>query len=229
MKVFCSWSGGKDSCLSCYRAMLEGHEVSHLFTMFDTTGKNTRSHRLSKELVLAQAQAMGIPVHHRRASWNTYETEFKKAMSFFKEEGVQGGVFGDMHLDEHREWVEGVCAGPGFIPLFPLWDVQGDDLLWQFVEAGFEAVVIAVRGDRLDADWLGRRIDQEFINALGKESVDICGEQGEYHTLVIDGPIFEKRIRIMDSRVVKRDGMFFLEILNFELEEKKRWDVEKIC
>ncbi len=220
MKVFCSWSGGKDSCLSCYRAMLEGHEVSHLFTMFTTTGRYTRSHRLSRELLLAQSQAIGIPVYHRRASWNTYEREFKRALAFFKGDGVQGGVFGDLYLDKHRKWVERICADPGFIPLLPLWGTEGKDLLRQFVGAGFEAVVIAVKDGLLSADWLGRRIDEELIDELKKEGVDICGEQGEYHTLVIDGPIFSRRIRINDTKVIIRKEMSFLEILNFELEEK---------
>jgi len=220
MKVFCSWSGGKDSCLSCYRAMLEGHEVSHLFTMFTTTGRYTRSHRLSRELLLAQSQAIGIPAYHRRASWNTYEREFKRALAFFKGNGVQGGVFGDLNLNEHRRWVERICADPGFIPLLPLWGIEGKDLLGQLVEAGFEAVVIAVKDGLLSADWLGRRIDEELIDELKKEGVDICGEQGEYHTLVIDGPIFSRRIRIKDTKVIRRKEMSFLEILNFELEEK---------
>ncbi len=220
MKVFCSWSGGKDSCLSCYRAMLEGHEVSHLFTMFTTTGRYTRSHRLSRELLLAQSQAIGIPVYHRRASWNTYEREFKRALAFFKGNGVQGGVFGDLNLNEHRRWVERICADPGFIPLLPLWGIEGKDLLRQFVGAGFEAVVIAAKDGLLSADWLGRRIDEELIDELKKEGVDICGEEGEYHTLVVDGPIFSRRIRIKGTKVIRRKEMSFLEILNFELEEK---------
>ena len=220
MKVFCSWSGGKDSCLSCYKAIVEGHKVAYLFTMFDTTGRQTRAHRVNREVVLAQSQALGIPAYHRRASWNTYEREFKRALAFFKGNGVQGGVFGDLNLDKHRKWVERICADPGFIPLLPLWGIEGKDLLRQFVGAGFEAVVIAAKDGLLSADWLGRRIDEELIDELKKEGVDICGEEGEYHTLVIDGPIFSRRIRIKDTKVIRRKEMSFLEILNFELEEK---------
>jgi uncharacterized protein (TIGR00290 family) len=226
MKAFCSWSGGKDSCLSCYKAILEGHEVAYLLTMFATTGRYTRSHRLSNELLLAQAEAMGISVYHRRASWNTYEREFKRALAFFKGQGVQGGVFGDLYLDEHREWVERVCAQPGVIPLLPLWGIAGKDLLGQFIEAGFEAVVIAVKNGLLGTYWLGRRIDRQFINEMEKEASDICGENGEYHTLVVDGPIFRKKIAIRDTRLVKRKEVSFLEILNFELKEK---GLEEIC
>ena len=226
MKVFCSWSGGKDSCLSCYKAILEGHEVAYLLTMFATTGRYTRSHRLSKELLLAQSQAIGISVYHRQASWNTYEREFKRALAFFKGKGLQGGVFGDLHVNEHREWMERVCAEPEIIPLLPLWGIAGKNLLGQFIKAGFEAMVIAVKDGLLGTDWLGRTIDRQFMNEMEKEALDICGENGEYHTLVVDGPIFRKRIAIRDTRVVKRKEVSFLEILNFELKEK---GLEEIC
>ena len=220
MKVFCSWSGGKDSCLSCYKAMFEGHDVAYLFTMFATTGRYSRSHRLSKELLLAQAEAMGISVYHRRASWNTYEREFKRALVFLKGMGVQGGVFGNLYIDAHREWVEKACAEPGVIPILPLWRKKGQNLLRQLIGAGFEAVVTAIRSDLLDHRWLGRCIDDQFINEMEKEASDICGENGEYHTLVVDGPIFRKKIAIKKTIVVKRKNMQFLDILEFGIEEK---------
>lgn len=94
MKVFCPWSGGKDSCLACIKANLEGHRVAYLFTMFATTGRYTRSHRLSRELLLAQSHAIGIPLSQRKASWNTDALEFKRALAFFKGEGKRvGGDF----------------------------------------------------------------------------------------------------------------------------------------
>jgi uncharacterized protein (TIGR00290 family) len=220
MKVFCSWSGGKDSCLSYHKAILEGHEVVYLLTMFSTTGKYTHSHRLTKDLILAQSQAVGIPVYHRRASWNTYEGEFKRALAFLKGEDTQGGVFGNLWMNEHREWAERVCTESGIMPLLPLWKMEGKDLLWQLVGAGFEAVVIGVKHGLLDIDWLGRRIDEEFINEMGRQEADLCGEQGEYHTLVVDGPIFGKRITIGGTRVIRRKEISFLEILNFDLEDK---------
>ena len=207
--------------MSCYKAVLGGHEVAYLLTMFATTGRYTRSHRLSKELLLAQAEAMGISVHHRRASWNTYEREFKKGLAWFKGEGVQGGIFGDLYLKEHRDWVERVCAQQGVVPLLPLWGLEGKALLGQFMEAGFEAVIIALKNGLLGTDWLGRRIDQRFINEMEKQALDICGENGEYHTLVVDGPIFRKKIEIRDTRVVRRGEVSFMEILNFELKERR--------
>lgn len=220
MKAFCSWSGGKDSCVSSFKAILEGHRVEYLFTMFAATARCTRSHRLSRELILAQSQAIGIPLHHRRASWNTYETEFRRALAFFKRDGAEGGVFGNIHISEQKEWVENACAERGIIPLFPLWGMEAKELLLQFIEAGFKAAVVAVNAGLLDTYWLGREIDEESIKKMEQEGVDICGEKGEYHTVVVSGPIFKKSITIRNTRVFRRNKVSFLELLDFEVEEK---------
>ncbi len=220
MKAFCSWSGGKESCLACYKAIHEGHEAVALLTMFATTGRYTRSHRVSKELLIAQSQAIGIPLYQRRASWDTYEREFKRAVASFKREGVQGGIFGDLALNEHREWVERICAEAGIIPILPLWGIEYKDLLRGLIGDGFEAIIIAVRSDMVDVDWLGRKVDEAFIEHMERSGIDLCGENGEYHTLVVDGPIFAKRIAIGETRIIRRENIFFVKVLSFELEGK---------
>ena len=220
MKVFCSWSGGKESCLACYKAIEEGHELASLLTMMTTTGNYTRSHRLSRDLLTAQSRAIRIPLHQRRASWNTYEREFTKALASSKREGIEGGVFGALFHREHREWVERVCAEAGMVPLLPLWGMGGKDLLCGFIEAGFEAIVVAVRNDSMNDHWLGKRIDRGFIRQMEKSGVDVCGENGEYHTLVVDGPIFRRRIDIKESRITRRRTLSFLHIMSFAVGEK---------
>jgi diphthine-ammonia ligase len=220
MRVFCSWSGGKESCLACYKAMLEGHEIASLLTMVATTGRYTRSHRLSRELLMAQSRAIGISLHQRRASWDTYEREFVKALASFKREGIEGGIFGDLFNREHRAWVERVCTEAGIVPFLPLWGMDGKDLLCEFIEAGFEAIVVAVRNDIMNGHWLGKRIDEEFMEQMERGGVDVCGENGEYHTLVVDGPIFRRRICIKESRIARRKTMSFLHVLRFSAEEK---------
>ncbi len=183
MRVFCSWSGGKDSCLAYYKAKQEGYEVIYLLTMLTTTGRYSRSHRLSKEILMAQAEAVGVRVSHRCASWNTYEREFNKALNFFKREGLKAGVFGDLDLEQHRKWVESICKNSQLGSVFPLWKQGREDILWQLIDAGFEAVVVRVKNSVLDHAWLGRRIDADFVYAMKKAGIDICGENGEYHTL----------------------------------------------
>jgi diphthine-ammonia ligase len=220
MKVLCSWSGGKESCLACYKAMQEGHELAALLTMLTTTGNYSRSHRLSRDLLVAQSRAMGMTLRQRRASWNTYEREFLRALISLKEEGIEGGVFGDIFLDEHREWVERVCTKAGIVARLPLWGMKSRDLLHTFIDAGFEAIVVALRNDILDEHWLGKRIDGEFIQQMEGAGVDVCGENGEFHTAVVDGPLFRARINIGDSRIASRGTMSFLHVLNFSVKEK---------
>ena len=200
--------------------MKEGHEIGSLLTMVTTTGSYSRSHRLSKELLIAQSQALGIELHQKRVSWNTYEREFARALTAFKREGIEGGIFGALYLNEDRAWVERVCAEAGIVPLLPLWGMGGRDLFQVFIEEGFEAIVVAVRSDILDDHWLGKRIDGEFMEQMEKRGIDVCGENGEYHTLVVDGPIFNKRIEIRETRVARRGMMAFLYVSGFTLGQK---------
>ena len=220
MKVFCSWSGGKESCLACYQAIREGHEVASLLTMFTTTGNHARSHRLRKDLLMAQSQAVGIPLYQRRVSWDTYERGFARALTALKREGIGGGVFGALYLSEDRAWVERVCSEAGIVPLLPLWGMETKDLLSTFIKMGFEAIVVAVRSDIMDAHWLGKRIDGAFVEQMEKSGIDVCGENGEYHTLVVDGPIFGRRIDIRATEITRRGSMAFLRVLSFGLRRK---------
>jgi diphthine-ammonia ligase len=221
VKVFCSWSGGKESCLACHKAMKGGHEVASLLTMVTTTGNYTRSHRLRGDLLIAQSQAISIALHQRRASWDTYEREFARALASFKREGIEGGVFGAFYRSEDRAWVERVCSEAGIVPLLPLWGMGGEELLRTFIEAGFEAIVVAIRNDIMNDHWLGKHIDREFIEQMEKRGIDVCGENGEYHTLVIDGPIFRERIGIKETRITRRGTMAFLQVLDYSLVDKR--------
>lgn len=216
MKVMVSWSGGKDSCLAFYKAMQDGLEVSHLLNM----AVDGRSHGLDRSLIGAQSTAMGVPLVQKVVSWDTYEEEFKKALRELKGEGVEGGIFGDIDLQVHRDWVENTCAEVGIKPFLPLWKRERGGLIEEFVSAGFEAVIVCVRADVLDRRWLGRKIDKEFARDISKENVDPCGEGGEYHTLVVDGPTFGKKLEILESAEEQRNGKWFLDVRRYNLNEK---------
>ena len=223
MKTFVSWSGGKESALSCYKAMQNRNlEVAYLLNMISEAGKRSRTHGVSSKLLRSQAQAMGIPIIQRRAAWETYEREFKEAVSDLKKKGVRAGVFGDIDLQEHRDWVERVCGESGIKPIFPLWQRQREHLLNEFIDAGFETLVVATKADLMDAGWIGRIIDKEFVKDL-KElgGVDLSGEAGEYHTFVVAGPGFQKNIAILNTKKTKRDGRWFLDILDYEIRSPR--------
>jgi len=222
--VFASWSGGKDSCLATYYAVDWGLEVRFLLTMMDEAGKQSWVHRLPMGLLKMQAQAMGIPLLAKRSTMPTYEADFKEALTAFKGEGVSGGIFGDIDIAEHRQWVERVCREAGMLAHLPLWKHDQREILKDFIDLGFEAVIVAAQADLLGEEWLGRKIDSDFVpqlDELGRtKKITYCGEVGEYHTVVIGGPLFKKRIEILKTEKVLRDGHWFLEVLDYRLKPK---------
>lgn len=223
-EVFVSWSGGKDSCLACYLATTEGLKVRYLASMITEDGKRSWTHGQSPEILQVQARAMGIPLIQQRTTRANYEAEFKNMVRNLKQDRVKGGVFGDIDLEEHREWVERVCRQAGVTAHLPLWGMEQGQVLRNFVNLGFEAVVVAAKADFFSEETLGRRVDLDFIGhleELGKTGdITPCGEAGEYHTLVIDGPLFQQRVEILETRQTLAEGTWILEVLNTELKAK---------
>jgi len=217
LKAFVSWSGGKDAALSCYRAMKDFH-VTYLLNMVAEDGRISRSHGIRTDVLRMQAEAIGLPIVQPRSSWETYEAEFKKALSDLKDKGVEAGIFGDIDLEGHREWVERVSGESGMEAILPLWREKREHIIEALIESGFEAVVVATRKDMLGPEWLGRVVDRDFTRDISEiKDVDISGENGEYHTLVISGPIFKKRINIIKAEKITRDEHCFLDILETDL------------
>lgn len=214
MKAFISWSGGKETSLSCYKVMRnENIKVTCLLNMVSEDGRYSRSHGVSVELLKAQAEAMGIPIVQRKTTWQTYEDKFKKTVSDLKREGIEAGVFGDIDFQEHRDWVERVCKEIGIKPILPLWKEKREKVLKEFIKAGFKAIVVATNAQFLGREWLGRRINKDVITELKAcGNVDLCGEKGEYHTFVYDGPIFKKPLYFASGEKVLKNKRWFLEL-----------------
>ncbi|MFW6194358.1 MAG: diphthine--ammonia ligase [Halobacteriota archaeon] len=220
MKVFSSWSGGKESCLACYKAIEQGLDVSHLINFIDWQGKS-RSHGVRTDVIHAQSKALGVPLIQRRTTWEDYESNFKKVAGELKQENVQGGVFGDIDIQGHRDWVENVCAQVGIKSFLPLWGRGQEELMRELVDLGFKAVIIVLDKNAVNEDFLGQVVDKNFIGELEQRGISPCGESGEYHTLVVDGPIFDKRLVIEDSRKVAAGDRVMLDITEFSLSEKE--------
>lgn len=213
-KAFVSWSGGKDSALAFYNAMKNGGiEAAYLLNMLSENGTHSRSHRLSVAVLKAQAEAMRIPLAQRQATWQGYEEEFKKALAVFKEEGVQTGVFGDIDVQEHRDWVERVCGESSLKAILPLWQRSRESLMKEFIALGFKAVIVAVKLECMGAEWLGRQLDRQFVEDMKcLPEADLCGENGEYHTFVYAGPVFRKPVDFVLGRKISEDKHCFLEL-----------------
>jgi len=220
-QVLTSWSGGKDSCFACYRAIASGLKVSHLLNTVTEDGKRSWVHGLPVELLQIQSKAIGIPLVQRPMTMDNYEAEFKDAILTLKQEGVKGGVFGDIDVEEHREWVHRICRQMDIAPYLPLWGQNQESILRDFIDSGFEAVIVVARADLFGEEWLGRRVDQNFLSQLKQQfKMPLCGEAGEYHTFVVNGPLFNQRIEILETNKVLREDYWFLEILRYALRTK---------
>jgi diphthine-ammonia ligase len=212
-----SWSGGKDSCFACHLALAQGYKISHLVNFISQQYQRVSFHGTEKRLIQLQSQALGIPVLQKETTPDGYEAEFKEAVLALLPEGIKGMVFGDIYLDEHREWVERVCAELGIEAVEPLWGESTESVLSSFIEAGFEAIVVGAKAELIDQEWVGRGVDIDFMNYLKSKDIDLCGENGEYHTLVVGGPLFKRKIEITESCIVKRDGYWFLDTVKYKL------------
>jgi uncharacterized protein (TIGR00290 family) len=211
MKVFVSWSGGKESCLACHKAIMQGYKVTYLLNLLDEEGKRSRSHGIRSNLLVLQSQAIGIPIVQRKTTWEKYEDVFKDAVEGLKEEEVKGGVFGDVDIEEHRDWIERVCRELEIKPILPLWGGDEKEIMIEFINQEFEAIVVATKQGK---EWLGKKVNKQFIDELHKLNISPCGESGEYHTFVTNGPIFKTKIKIIGGKEKEylRDNYWFLDI-----------------
>lgn len=192
-----SWSGGKDSALALHRAKRAGGVPLAIVNMLDEDGGRSRSHGLRPEVLTAQAASLGVPLRTARASWASYEAEFTVLLAATAAEGATAAVFGDIDLAAHREWEEGVCAAAGLRASLPLWLESRRALVDELLGLGFRARIVAVREDALPADLLGRTLDAALVAEIERLGADACGENGEYHTVVFDGPDFAHPINLI--------------------------------
>lgn len=209
---FCSWSGGKDSCLALYKAIQAGGDPTYLLTMMTEEGKRSRAHGLSQEVLGKQAESLGIPLMTAATSWKNYEQVLRSSLDTLRDKGVEAGVFGDIDLVEHREWIEGVCEKEQIAPYFPLWNRGRVEVVQEFVRLGFQAVIVAVQEGVLSESFLGEPLTAELIDHMIEQGIDPAGEAGEYHTVVAAGPIFKKPISFSMKDRSLRDGYWYLDI-----------------
>ena len=205
----CSWSGGKDSCFALMQAINLGYVPKVLLNVLNEEGKISRSHGIPYSILQAQANAAGLHLHCISSSWADYEMHFTNALKELKD-GFQltHAVFGDIDLQAHRDWEEKVCANAGLNAVLPLWKQDRRALVMQMLEAGIQTIIVScneIMGER----FLGQLITPALIDELELLGVDACGENGEYHTLVLDCPLFSSGINATVGEKVKHEGYWF--------------------
>ena len=220
-RAWMSWSSGKDSALALASAQRSGTEVVRLLVTFNSEADRVAMHAVRRQLIVAQADRLGIPVFSvdlpSPCTNSEYEARMAVALGVVHDDGVDEIVFGDLFLEDVRAYRELAMAGTGVVPVFPLWGRPTAELAREMIDVGIRAVVTCVDPRQLDASFAGRWFDRDFLRDLPPH-VDPCGERGEFHTFVSDAPGFSAPIDVTVGSVVERDGFVFADVLRADVE-----------
>lgn len=207
-KAIFNWSSGKDSALALYKTLQNPEIVIvSLLTSVNQQYNRISMHGVRAELLEQQAESIGLPLHKMEIpempTMEVYENVMKETLTKFKEHGVTHSVFGDIFLEDLRKYREDKLAQMQLEGIFPLWKIDTKELIREFLALGFKTIVTCVNERNLDKSFAGRIIDEQFIADL-PDDVDVCGENGEFHTFTFDGPIFSKPIAFEIGEIVYR-------------------------
>jgi uncharacterized protein (TIGR00290 family) len=213
--LFC-WSGGKDSAMALHVLLRDKDvKVAGLLTTVTEGYERISMHGVRRSLLLQQSLATGLPLYEVRIPKpcinSIYEERMREALLALRANGVRDVGFGDIYLQDLREYREKNLAQIGMSARFPIWKRDSRELARAFCQNGFRAIAVCIDSTRLGREFAGREIDQSFFADLPKE-VDICGENGEFHSFVYDGPIFKKALAVERGEVVERDGFYFCDL-----------------
>ena len=209
-KFIVSYSGGKDSTLALYHAMQVGKAIG-LIVMLEEQGLRSRSHAMSMEIIQAQANALGLPIITTSSSWNDYETEFLKLLADAKQQGAEVLVTGDLDMPEHGCWHDRITQQAGLKLCMPLWQRPHREVIEEFIQLGFKTMIVTVNLDLgMKVDDLGKVLTLDYIQELENRGIDPCGEGGEFHSTVIDGPLFTAPIAVRKGDILYHENYAFL-------------------
>jgi len=217
-KVLLSWSGGKDSAMALYALLESGrYEIVSLLTTVSRQYDRISHHGVRVELLEQQATVIGIPLHklylpQANCSLEDYEAMMKKTMIEYKSKGVLTVAFGDIFLQDLRKYRERNLAKVGMKAIFPNWHIDTAELFRKFVDLGFKAYLTCIDSEKLGKDFTGRPFDADLIRDL-PDGVDPCGENGEFHSYVYDGPIFQRPVGVDIGDVILRDVRYFADLM----------------
>lgn len=207
-KAIFNWSGGKDSSLALNRVLKQGdHEILCLLTSVNSQYQRVSMHGVRRELLKQQAESIGLPLVEMLVpdspSMDDYESAMRAKLQEIKQSGATVSIFGDIFLEDLRQYRENRLSEVGLRGEFPVWKIPTDELAREFVDLGFKAITTCVNDRYLDKSFVGRELDASFFRDL-PSNVDPCGENGEFHTFVYDGPIFSRPIEFTKGEIVQR-------------------------
>ena len=216
-KTLLSWSSGKDSAWALHVLRQQPElRIAGLITTVNQLFQRIAIHAVRLELLERQAEAVGLPLQIINLPYPCsnaqYETAMEKFIEESRREGIECMAFGDLFLQDIREYREAKLAGTGITPLFPLWKMPTDLLAREMISSGLRAMISCVDPQQLPASFAGREFNEALLAALPGE-VDRCGERGEFHTFAFDGPMFSKPVDIRVGEIVEREGFVYADLL----------------
>jgi diphthine-ammonia ligase len=210
ISIACSWSGGKDSCYALIKSIEQGNQLKVLVNMMNENGKISRSHGLPLNVLQQQAEKMNVPIVAIPTSWDDYRKHFVGALQRVKaQHGIEAMVFGDIDLQPHRDWEEMVCDEAGLKAVLPLWQQDRRKLVNEMIAHGIEAMIVSCNV-QMGEGFLGRSITYKLVEELERLGIDACGENGEFHTVVVNCPLFRSPIELPLYEKVLHDNYWFL-------------------
>lgn len=208
MKAFMNWSGGKDSALALHTARQQGINVTALLTSVNKATGRVSMHGVRKAMVEKQAAAIGLPLRTielpEMPGMESYEQAMHNTHIELQSQSFTQAVYGDIFLEDLKAYREALLEKDGLQCLFPLWKKNTGELLQQFIRDGFKAIIVCVNSTVLDESFCGRLLDESFLADL-PNTVDPCGENGEYHSFVFDGPLFSAPVDFTTGEIVFKE------------------------
>lgn len=213
--VVFSFSGGKDSFLALYRILNKNYKIVSLITTITDEFNRVSMHAIRENLLFEQVNSIGLPLHLIYIPFNCVNEEYERIMyenmKFYKDLGIEYVGFGDIFLEDVRKYRENNLNKLNMKGIFPIWGENTKDLANEFIKLGFRAIVVCVNLDILDISFLGREYDENFIKEI-ENKCDVCGENGEFHTFVYDGPIFKKPVNFKKGEIVIRGNYGYIDL-----------------
>lgn len=218
-KAYFNWSTGKDSALALYKILQNNnYQIETLITTVNQEFKRVSMHGVHEKLLEEQALSIGLPLKKiyfpEDVLMELYDSIMKKSLSGLVAKGFEYSIFGDIFLEDLKKYRENKLAEINLKGVFPLWNRDSKELIKEFISLGFKAITVSVNAKLLDESFVGRKVDEAFIKDLPLD-VDVCGENGEFHTFVYDGPIFSHPIKFkVGEKVLK----------SYRSDDNNTWD-----
>lgn len=210
MNFVSSWSGGKDSCYAMMQAVNQGFVPKVLLNMMNENGKISRSHGLPLSILKQQAQKMNLPLEAIPATWDDYEAKFIAILQRLKASyNLESAVFGDIDLQPHKDWEDKVCHAASLKAVLPLWQQDRIVLVNEMLENGIVTMIVSCN-PMMGQEYLGKILSKELAQELAEKGIDPCGENGEFHTLVLNCPLFSEAIELPNFTKITHNDYCFI-------------------